>query len=210
MIRDFYDKSFFINLNSRKDRLAEVQKELMCFDIDATRIPGINGNPDNIKTKLLPGEVGCALSHLECFKRAEGNEIILILEDDVEFRVGANALFDKWVVNVPDDWDILFLGGNHWGYDLSLRKHPKLHHVGGNVYKTDHTITNHAYFIRGKVITWMIERIPRMELPVDMLQAEAQLLFNAYTFVPNLAWQRKGFSSIQNKKCDYSFMKDKL
>jgi len=209
MIIDFCDRAFFINMDSREDRLIEVMGELKDFNIDAERIIGVDGNPLEIDTNISPGQVGCALSHLECYKRAKENETLLILEDDVEFRVGANILFDKWVVDIPDDWDILFLGGNHRGE--TLRDKPQIKRISnGHIYKTQYTLTTHAYFIRGEVILWMMERIPEMEMEVDVLLAKAQRIYNAYTFIPNLAWQRKGFSSINNRECDYTFMKDEL
>ena len=50
-----------------------------------------------------------------CIKDAKKNgfDKILILEDDVVISLAANNRFKDYVSNTPDDWDVLYLGGDY-------------------------------------------------------------------------------------------------
>lgn len=83
-----------------KPRNQQLVPELMDLGYHPTLIPAVSGselNPDDIRAMvdlaavrthlmrdLLPGEMGCALSHRECYLRAwaSGAEWTVILEDD--------------------------------------------------------------------------------------------------------------------------------
>jgi GR25 family glycosyltransferase involved in LPS biosynthesis/glycosyltransferase involved in cell wall biosynthesis len=66
---------------------------------------------------MLPGEIGCAISHLTLWKHIDASNAglkrfnnVLILEDD--FEPTATALTDDVVKQLPVDWDMLYLGRN--------------------------------------------------------------------------------------------------
>jgi len=69
---------------------------------------------------LTPGALGCALSHLQIWKELaarhgagdEESVAWLVLEDDCRFLPGfsAETLLSR-LAEVPDDWEIVFLGG---------------------------------------------------------------------------------------------------
>jgi len=60
---------------------------------------------------LTKGEVGCALSHLECMNRllSSDDEYALILEDDIVFDFDPDYI-KKIVAHFPKYWDIVLLG----------------------------------------------------------------------------------------------------
>ena len=107
-------KTYFINLDRDKDRWERVKH--MGFE----RFEAINGkdlNKDNLissdivskKNKLRPGQLGCALSHIEVLKKIhkQPEPYGLILEDDV-------IIPDNFVdtsIDIPETFDIIFLGG---------------------------------------------------------------------------------------------------
>ena len=95
---------FLINLKDSKERLSRMQDILGRLDIDFERIEAVNGkamDPAKVLeiqyplndlyyrtrfTRLLsPGEVGCYLSHIACWKRLvnSNEQWALIMEDDI-------------------------------------------------------------------------------------------------------------------------------
>jgi glycosyl transferase family 25 len=60
---------------------------------------------------LTLGELGCALSHLNIYKRMidKNIEIAVILEDDIEISDNIHQILDA-KTNYPEVWDILLLG----------------------------------------------------------------------------------------------------
>ena len=75
------DKIFYINLDKREDRKAEIEGELARFGLEAERYAGVY-TPES-------GIVGCGYSHLNVLKlaRDRGYNNVLILEDDFQFIV---------------------------------------------------------------------------------------------------------------------------
>jgi GR25 family glycosyltransferase involved in LPS biosynthesis len=92
------DHIFFINLDKRPDRLAEIEEELKAYDLTAERFAA-HYHP-------TIGLVGCTKSHVACLKMAKerGYKRVLILEDDFHFLVDKvtmeeqlSLLFDQQV-----------------------------------------------------------------------------------------------------------------
>ena len=82
---DFLKHIVFINLEKRKDRLAEITGELAKMELDASRFNAI---------AETVGLVGCGKSHTAVLKMARENEwpYVLILEDDFQFIVDKDNL----------------------------------------------------------------------------------------------------------------------
>jgi glycosyl transferase family 25 len=61
---------------------------------------------------LGPGEVGCALSHRQVYEEIvrSGVRRAIVLEDDVAPRVEDVALLPAALGQLPDDWDLVYLG----------------------------------------------------------------------------------------------------
>jgi glycosyl transferase family 25 len=82
------DKIFYINLNKRSDRKAEIENELLCYDLlnKAERYEAIY-TPHS-------GIVGCGYSHLNVLKLAKERNYqnVLILEDDFMFVVSKEEI----------------------------------------------------------------------------------------------------------------------
>jgi glycosyl transferase, family 25 len=202
----------YINLAERTDRKEQAEKEFARFDISAERVEAVKGNPLGLSTqKRKPGDIGCILSHVKCVQLAKDRKwnYVVVFEDDVEFRDEFDTLFWHYFRQVPDDWDMIFIGGNHWGRWLEFKDNPQLTRVTENVFRTTHTLTTHAYILRDTMYDAVIKRLTLGELPVDMLMMDLQTMFKVYAFRPNLAWQRPSKSDINNNMCDYVyFLKD--
>jgi len=65
------------------------------------------------------GEVANALAHMHIIETiAKNNEIALILEDDIILKPNFITQLNQILIDVPNDWEILTLGG--WWYDLRI------------------------------------------------------------------------------------------
>jgi GR25 family glycosyltransferase involved in LPS biosynthesis len=125
-----------INLPHRSDRKEHVKNQLHKHSICHTFYEAVNGknididNLDNFiitnkgktyakgvgKKKwgltLTPGAVGCALSHLNLWNSVQTHKNLVIFEDDIilcdNFKSRLHELFKE----VPDDWELLYLGSH--------------------------------------------------------------------------------------------------
>jgi GR25 family glycosyltransferase involved in LPS biosynthesis len=114
---------FLINLDRSIDRLIAMVRQFGKYDIDFTRIKGVDGNnllADNFNFKIIGevqetklGAIGCTLSHLKAIKIAKdiGHSKVIIMEDDTDI-----SLMEKWendisyetiCDNAPKDWEII-------------------------------------------------------------------------------------------------------
>ena len=89
------NKTYVINLDSRKDRLQSIDKDLKKINLEYERFSACDGKKIEIyskdidkyfdkNNKLTPGQIGCALSHIKIWEKAikDNNKYTLVLEDD--------------------------------------------------------------------------------------------------------------------------------
>jgi len=106
---EFLQHIVFINLDRRKDRLAEILDELAKMDLVANRF-------DAIPKEM--GILGCGLSHLAVLKMAKNNNWphVLILEDDFTFLVDKATFYQQLTLleeySTIHQFDVCFLSYN--------------------------------------------------------------------------------------------------
>lgn len=88
---------------------------------------------------LVPGEVGCAWSHIKVYESALVRSLkrIMICEDDVQFCAGANEVIEGYMAEMPNDWDIIhFMSTRAVGcghkYDVGRKKITEHVYLGYN------------------------------------------------------------------------------
>lgn len=96
--------AFYINLNRRTDRRAEIEQEFAEKGLIVERFPAI---------EYTPGAIGCNLSHIEVLKMAKsrGYESVMIFEDDFQFLVSKEE-WDQLIAQLPKSYDVVMLGYN--------------------------------------------------------------------------------------------------
>lgn len=207
ILHDHFNAVFCLNLERRKDRKQEVFNEFNKFGIYAEFIYGIDGKnlfKSNIissdNTPVSQGDMGCTLSHLKIARLAKqrGIEQYFVFEDDVELADNFNEVFDNYIKQVPEDWDMIYLGGNHMG---------GTHYVMPNVAKIFRTYTTHAYAIRGRAIDAIIEELGKENEKVDIAISNIHEKYNCYVIRPHLAFQRASHSDILEKFTDYQHLR---
>lgn len=201
MINDFVDKIYCLNLDSRPDRWQQSQQEFQKHDLTVDRVSAINGHKLNINLPgVKPGAMGCSLSHQLAIRMARQNRYnsVMILEDDVEFAENLQQQFADYVLQIPANWDIIYLGGNHQNPPEPLT---------ANVSRIKFSYAAHAVVFRHTVYDMLLEFSSNLQVAVDVAFAHAQYRSNAFVFTPHLAWQRDSFSDIEQTDVSYQFLK---
>lgn len=198
-INEYFDKIFCVNLDRRADKWELSKAEFEKIGINVERFSAVDGSTITVPAgaKITAGEIGCSLSHTTILKRMldEGWNRILILEDDVEFMDGANQFFSQWIGQVPADWDMLYLGGNHISEPAPISQ---------NVARIIRTYTTSHYGITRSMAQQVISEVEKFNSQIDVTYTEFQKTHKCFVFKPVLAWQKAGFSDIQNAFMDYT------
>jgi hypothetical protein len=97
----------YINLDERKDRKEQAEKEFKRLGLNAQRVKAI---------KMKPGALGCVLSHIKCLEIAKANEWdhVMVCEDDILFAKDTELIKKQFntVLERHKDWDVIALGVN--------------------------------------------------------------------------------------------------
>jgi glycosyl transferase family 25 len=204
IMNNFFDRIFCVNLDSRPDRWKSAVEEFEKHSLQVERIPGIDGSKMNLDfpPEIKEGAVGCALSQFFAIKYAKqlGLNNFLLLEDDIQFEDNINNIFDEYVKEVPEDWDMLYLGGQHY-HGMNLQQ------ISEHVYKCEYTLAAHSVAFKSTVFDRFINNLIDITKPCDVHYAESHKEINAYVFIPHLTWQRNSYSDIEKVNVDYTFLK---
>jgi len=188
-------KTFVINLDKRKDRLQELN-----IPFNWERFAAIEASP---------GYVGCLQSHRTVLEKALELKLesVLIFEDDVELCEDFEVKFNDVINKLPEDWDLLYLGG--WNKGV-------MKHYADGLDVAENVVCMHAYMVRGKFLPIAIqalhskdgiEKVPN-DYKCDVLLAESLLKGKCYICNPTLAWQRVGYSDIEGLTTNNLHLKD--
>ncbi len=218
-LNDFFEKIYCINLDTRLDKWNECEKEFNKLNIQVERFPAINGNPIFKQgMNLTAGAYGLMLTHQEIMIEValKNYKNVLILEDDVTFIDNFYNYFFEKIKSLPEDWDLLYLGGNnmfHKGKFKLITGNPNIEihkynyrTLNHELCKTTWTQTTHAVSINNKAYGSVLDYIRKNNnKPIDDIFCIMQQSgYNAYTFLPSLALQRPSISDIENKFVDYN------
>jgi GR25 family glycosyltransferase involved in LPS biosynthesis len=199
-INNYFDKIYCINLDKRKDRWKQCEKEFQKHSLEVERFPAVDG------TKLTPrsdwmskGRLGCAMSHLGVLNKMvqKNYKKVLILEDDVQLIDDFTNKIKEKLPFIPADFDVLYFGGNNPHI---------LEDVNPHIKKISDVLTLHAYAVSINFVKFIIPKIQKLNDAVDCIYRNNTPNFNCYIFIPYLAHQRAGFSDIEERETDYSFV----
>lgn len=142
------------------------------------------------KTKGIrfPGELGCYCSHREVWNDilTKGYKKVLILEDDAIFSSQSPSILDLALKNIPEDYDILFLGI----MALPDALDPSTKYLCfQKVIK--HIANLHAYIITDKAAKILLENTKLFIKPIDLKVNELieNKIITAYSTYPLIAHQ---------------------
>ena len=199
---EYFDEIYCINLDRRPDRFHSAWSQFNKFGMYVKRFPAIDKHNLENNGKIMTGELGCLLSHMNVVKKCRDNksEKVLIFEDDVMLRNDFWNVFERNIAKIPE-WDMIFLGGNHVG---------GLEQIDEEIFKMKHSFCTHAYVLPRKTYDVLISNWEKLDKPSDVTTAEMHEQYNCYVIKPSgesLAWQKTNFSDIQEGFCNYDHIK---
>lgn len=152
---------------------------------------------------LTEGEISLMLHHFECYKIiSEKYDYAIIFEDDVILADDFKTKIEKYIADLPNDWDMLFFGEGHGVHISNFRLIP-----GVNIYKKMTNLKNNipggidgsarcsdSYIVSKKCAQKMVQVINSLKItsiPLDHLLNKINHFcrFNIYWAEPTLAIQ---------------------
>lgn len=201
-LTDFFDISYCINLDRRKDRWDECEKIFNSYKLKIKRYAAEDGK--NLPaSKISSGALGLIHTNINILTEAKINNFksILIVEDDVKFYNSISRI-EKYFEFLPDDWDMIYFGGNH---NLHMGEaYPAV--INEHVLKLHHTYTTHCIGIKNSAYDIILQSLESKDKPLDVVYASLQKKLNVYCFTPIVASQREGYSDIEMKHINYDWL----
>ena len=119
------EKTYVINLDTRPDRWKKLMDAEPYLEPLVERISGVNGKTLEMNSSIYhlfdknefqwkKSIIGCNMSHISVWSKiavATEGKYFLVLEDDVRFQKGWMEQWKQYLVHIPDDADLLYLGG---------------------------------------------------------------------------------------------------
>ncbi len=191
----FGDRIFCINVAARKDRWQHVQKLCAQFGIEVTRFEAVTGILNN---GVPCGNAGCTASHRELLNLMVESwwPNMLVLEDDFDI-LHADFLhkFDVISKELPEDWDMFYLGG-HYG-ERPLSRHSQ------HLIRCGRFLTTSSYGITLKMAEVMRKSIVGVG-PIDSLYGGFHRDHQCFVADPRLIVQYANHSDLQDRFMDNS------
>lgn len=129
-----------------------------------------------------------------------GKQTLLILEDDVVFE--QLDRLDKALADLPEDWDMLFLGANITGGVTNIVARPPVR-VTDNLYRIRAAWTTHAVAYTREAARKITCAYDGKSMYDAWLSEEILPQVKAYLVNPMVAFQRPGKSDLWGIETDY-------
>lgn len=145
---------------------------------------------DRVGERIGPKHVAACLSHYLLWKCMEmqPDESFIVFEYDVRLPSGWRERFDAMMRDVPDDWDLIFLGSC-----CCAGRETK--HIAGEIYEVRWPLCGHAQLIRKKALPILLAEHQKIWAPLDVaLYYGALPKLRVYTVLPELATQHGTFT----------------
>ena len=192
-----------INLARRPDRWEAMAAHARGFGLHLERVDAVDGRalvPEKLASFPMcsPPEAGTVLSHVRALRqvarrgRENGDTTALLLEDDARFSKDAFLVLAHALKEVPNDWDLLYLGANHL-------QPPDAVPGCDYVQICTAALAMHAYVVQcasADEVADYLETSPRA-CDVEMVRLQGTGALRVYCTDPPVATQAAGKSDIQ-------------
>lgn len=230
------DNIYYINMDKDTDRKGPLLKELdkitPFIKGSINRVPGVVFNPffeNNKNQKYLSFEsnfiqksaIGCGLAHIKAWENIIKNRdnVGLVLEDDIVISDDFKEVFEKVMIDLPKDFDILFLGCMVFcnpEKDMSIfekvfLKDKKVADISPNLFVPSRPLALHAYILSSKGAQKLLNYFQKEKLTNHIDQQMLQYYKNmgVYASEPKIINQRftDALRSNNSEKYPYIFTK---
>lgn len=190
-VNDYFDKVVVINLDRRPDRMERLGAQLDELGIQYERFSAVDGRALDINP-IIAG----TMSHVAVWKKYRGKKV-LVLEDDALFCENFNEKFAEYILKLPDNWDIFYLG-------VCLPKHTgKLEPFGNDLWQKQIFSTGaQAYCLNPNKIDYFIRKIDGYEWYIDIGLRLENVDNLCVVAVPNLVTQFPSYSDLRGMDVD--------
>jgi glycosyl transferase family 25 len=195
---------YVINLKERIDRKLHITNELNKINCDNFYlIEGVDGSKIKNDSKLKNGMFGLINTYLKIFEHWSKSEQddILIIEDDCIFAEDFNSKLKSYLSNVPNDWEMLYFGANH-NYHMGM----KTQTINEMCIKLNNSYSAHCVLLKNYVFVDLINNIKQFSIENDVMLANLQKKYNAYSSKEPLTSQIQSYSNIENKIVNYDWL----
>jgi GR25 family glycosyltransferase involved in LPS biosynthesis len=189
--------SFFINLDRRTDRLNTVLPEFRKIEMTVNRVPAVDGRFLEDQEYMNQYEFACLLSHKKMMKLAKDKPTVFF-EDDVLFGDDFDASMKQCMLELPEDWEILYLGAS---FKWMVKRDYDLPVFSDNLWKADGNVLGcFAYMVRSpkKVLNFLNE-----ERPIDVQLKQFQKEYSCFVARPRLVGCFDGYSDTRQAYRNY-------
>jgi GR25 family glycosyltransferase involved in LPS biosynthesis len=214
-----FDGVYVLNLASRQDRMAEMEKRFKHFELNVERanaIPGSIINPLYAKFREVnkyftnPNYLACAISHVQIISSAlaKGQTKILVLEDDVRIHKNSDEMTTEFFKQVPADWDLIYFAYIPLSDDTSMWTYQNIesNRIGSRAVKAHNLWSMMGYAMSERMMKHMLKvyggSYP-MEIDrylVEIIQKSPE--FKCYAVNPQCVAGENGYSD--NAKTTWS------
>ena len=186
------DVVYCLNLNRRPDRWSMFSQRIPDeWDLpEIKRVAAVDGRGLACDGRVTPGTLGCLATHRAMLEQVVRKaRVALVFEDDVIFRAEFCRNFAALLRSMPDDWDMIYLGGEH-------KRTPT--YIAPGVLRCTWTTRTHAYLVRPDAAVKLLRGLAGWESHVDhafgQMQADGMVL--AYAPERWLCGQSAGTSDV--------------
>lgn len=203
-LNDISKNIYVINLKERNDRKLHITNELEKINCkEYTLFEGVNGSLEPNNTKLKNGMFGLVKTYLKIYEdwSKYDKDDIMIIEDDCSFVDNFNRKLGDYISNIPSDWDMLYFGANH-NYHIGM----KTTKINSKCIKLNNSYSAHCVLLKKRVFEDLIDNIKNFSIENDVMMANLQRKYNAYSSNELLATQIQSYSDIENKFVNYDWL----
>lgn len=210
----FFEIAYFINLDGSVKRLEKFtenyEKSKLPWKLE--RFSAVNGSaiarPRWFQRDCGRGALGCYFSHLNIIQNAKekGLKNVLIFEDDCVFSETALETMQSAVRQVPDDWDMLYLGAQYYHKRSKTKNVPFPFRISENIARCRNANRTHAYAVNQRAYDTIINHLLRghhdgrashVDHQYGILHENGDV--NCYTVYPFVCYQDRGMSTITGR-----------
>jgi len=195
----------YINLEHRKDRKAEMERELQKVGwLEASHRQGATKHP-------VHAYFGVPDSHIACLQKglASGKPYICVFEDDFDFFIEPNELAQALAELVNWRFDVFLLDSGHGGSHKTATTHPWFHRVTKSISTAGYLVNAQyapALIQNMKAGKHLIQLFPDrvIEFCIDRYWSQLQSRDLWLAYYKRVGGQRASFSDIEQHVTDYN------